>query len=131
MTSYDIMGNEKIYYLDKFVGILRPDRIFVCERLKEHFFKKFGGFAVSIQILEKLKKKGCIEIRIRYHKLDGGEDIYRVHPDIFYKEGNRYTHPTREFDHQFVLNLKYFLKVGEIKHSIDNEAKEKQEVLVI
>lgn len=57
----------EIFYNKKMVGrVDLNNKTFYTKRKPEHYFIKFGGFGISLDVLHKLKKHGIEKIVIDY-----------------------------------------------------------------
>jgi len=70
--------STEIYLDNTLVGrVLSNGTTYVTRRRREHYFKKFNGFGISRNVLEKLKSIGVEEVVIIYENRDGTEALLR------------------------------------------------------
>ncbi len=55
----------KVYFNNKVIGTTKED-IFTTTRRPQHFFRKYGGFGISINVLDYLKEQGIKTIKLIY-----------------------------------------------------------------
>lgn len=82
--------------------------VYVTHRHPHHYFRKFQGFGISEEILERLIKMNVGEIRVVYHGKKG-EKVLVTRPYKFLVHGEPYKHPN--FDKQIILAEKEFEQV--------------------
>lgn len=75
-----------IYYLGRLVGVLRDDGVFITHRDSKTFFRKFSGFGVSYNVLCRLRRLGCVNVRIVFFN-GFREVVYRSTVDDFIRLG--------------------------------------------
>lgn len=91
------------------LGSLSFDRKrFITHRSKEHFFRKYGGYSLNLELINKLISLN-VETIVLFYKTTNKETIcYTINPQkvrligINVKESH--------FENQLVVNLKYFDK---------------------
>lgn len=81
------MQGMPIFHRGNRVGILRPDRVFVCHRGDEHIMRMFNTFGLSYDVLKNLIDYGCWKIVILYHKLNNTTEYMESTPKRFIDEG--------------------------------------------
>lgn len=97
---------QKIQFLDKNVGMLRDDGVFIGHRTLEHVFYKFNGFAMSVDLLRKLRAHHCRKIVLLLHKQSGDVEKFEAKPELFLEEGEHYC--DRKADHQRIIPFSKF-----------------------
>lgn len=95
---------QQIQFLDKNVGILRDDYVFIGHRYPQHIFYKFKGLGMSVQLLLSLHRVGCKKIVLLLHKNSGDIESFESTPERFLNEGAHYC--DRRADHQRILSFK-------------------------
>jgi len=94
---------QTIRYLDKPIGELRQDRIFVTHRDESHIFRMYNGIGMSYDIIKKLKDLRCRKIIILLHWNNGVTEKLETYPDKFLDEGILWKDGS--YDYQRILPL--------------------------
>lgn len=88
----------------KFLGYVQ-NRTYVTERdAKKHYFYKFGGYAISLDILERLRGADVKKVEIIEHR-DGGIRVLTSTLPEWFEKSESYTY---KGDCQRVLSDKFF-----------------------
>ncbi len=93
----------QIKYIDKPVGELRKDRVFVTHRDESHIFRMYNGIGLSYSVIKNLKDFGCRKIIILLKRNDGSTEKLETYPDKFLDEGILYKDGA--YDYQRILPL--------------------------
>ena len=96
----------QINHLNKTIGYVNETNQFISRRTKEHFFVKYKGFGLSLNIITKLRNMYVNEVIILFVRGDGTTSKYKTHIINFLKHG--ITHINLEHDYQKILPLTYF-----------------------
>lgn len=59
-----------IEHRGKIVGRVEED-VYIAFKKPNHFFKKYGGFGISVEVLNRLKNMGIKKVRIVYEGVKG------------------------------------------------------------
>ena len=109
----------KKFYEGKDVGLIRSDGlVFMKIVYPQHIFRKFNGVGISEGLIDELKERGVVQIRIVYKKGNNEEEIYRVSIDEWIKEGIPYTNIEKGrdgktiIDEQLILPFEKMVKEG-------------------
>lgn len=94
---------EQLKFLDKNVGILRDDKVFIGHRYPKHIFHKFNGLGMSVQLLLSLRRAGCKKIILLLHRESGIIEPYQATPEKFLEEGAYWC--DRKADYQRILSF--------------------------
>lgn len=96
IVPVNILGKEMgVINLEKNAYITRRKR-------KEHYFRKYKGYGISVSILQYIKTKGVSNI-ILIEENKKGERIYRTTRREFFKKGIRHT--DKQADRQLILPI--------------------------
>lgn len=100
--------DEKIY---------RTTRTYNESIEKDQFFRKLGGFGISLEVLNYLKEHNINTIIIR-HIAKTGTYFYKSNPDDYLKFGTDYMHNSKFYadvknDMQKILHISKFIKLSE------------------
>jgi len=107
---------EVIFYYNRRVGTIKRTNkglIYVTRRRwNDHFFRKYGGFGISVEILRFLKRKGVRTIVIIY-VLKDCERLLKSDIDAWFDLGELYRCilENGEFDWQLVLHIKHMTEI--------------------
>ena len=105
-TEKDEFG-IKVFLGKRLVGVVRDNR-FICHVNKEHFVKKYPGFAKSVEVLDYIKKLGVKKIIFIYHRADNTDEIYESDIEDWERYGIR--DALGKFEPQIFLRLEYMKK---------------------
>lgn len=94
---------QQLKFLDKNVGILTEDKVFVGHRYSQHIFYKFKGLGMSVHLLMNLRSVGCRKIVLLLHK-DNEVEKYEATPEQFLDDGIPWR--DKAFDYQRILPFK-------------------------
>lgn len=90
-------------------GLIRDDnKVFMKVCYPSHYFRKYKGFGISERVLNDLKKKGVIQIRIIYYKVQNKrdrKDTFRVSLQTWLDEGILHVNEDNPDDRQLILPL--------------------------
>jgi hypothetical protein len=100
---------ERVFVNGRNLGMLRLDNKFVTHRRERHFFRKFKGWGMSLDLLDKLADQGVEEIILIEHRDNGRQLMYKTTPSSWLKLGKRYKHV--KFEEQSILPTKYFEEI--------------------
>ena len=93
----------QITHIDKPVGELRQDRVFITHRDESHIFRKYNGIGLSYGVIKKLKDQNCWKIIILLHHKDNTTEKLETYPDKFLDEGILWK--DGQYDYQRILPL--------------------------
>lgn len=86
-----------IKIMDKVVGVLRPDRVFITYRTDLHFFRKYNGFGLSYSVLKKILDLNCRKVIILWEKDNGTTEKLQTYPKRFIEEGELWKDGERDY----------------------------------
>lgn len=89
----------------KCVGVINDSGDYVTHRNKKHFFKKFSGFGLSFDVINKLKKNNCNKVVILYETIDFKTIKYVSNLIDWYEKSQLYKDGLN--DYQRILNIKH------------------------
>lgn len=93
----------QITHIDKPIGELRKDRVFITHRDESHIFRMFNGIGLSYDVIKKLKDLNCWKIIILLHYKNGTTEKLETYPDKFLDEGILWKDGA--YDYQRILPL--------------------------
>lgn len=50
--------------------------VYVTMRDPNHFFRRWGGFGISVSVVDALRAVGVMYVRVVYRRMDGGRSSY-------------------------------------------------------
>ena len=104
---YEFFERKEGLLLHHVTGLIRDDnRVYLKVCYPPHYFRKFRGFGISESILEDLKRRGVVQIRVVYYKTMNKNDrkeTFRVSLSVWEKEGIRHVNEDNPQDVQIIL----------------------------
>ena len=113
------MDRGQIYLGKRNVGRIIEGKTFRTFRDKQHYFRKYQGYGVALEVIEFLKEAGIEKIEI----IDHNSNMIETYVDEVEKEGILYKHP--DFETQYILRLnrivKGYCKYEFVKRKLSNK----------
>lgn len=74
-------------HLNRNVGQLKENGVYVTYRNESHIFRKFNGLGMSLTVLQNLFSRGCWKITFILERSNGEQELFNATIEDFFEKG--------------------------------------------